>query len=80
MEIIKAMKTKLRWFGIQVDGPTFIFCDKYSVIKSVSMKASIFTKPRSINEFLAFFLVGNIVLISKNTEGVRGTNLADLFL
>ena len=48
MEKVNAMKTKLRWFGIPLDGPTYMFCDNESVVKSTSRAGSTLTKKHQL--------------------------------
>jgi hypothetical protein len=36
VEQIQALRLKLRWFGIPIDGPTNVFCDNNSVVTSTS--------------------------------------------
>ena len=52
MEMVKALLTNLRWIGIPIDGPTYMFCNNEIVVKSTSRSASTLSKETSIN-FLA---------------------------
>jgi hypothetical protein len=36
VEQIQALRLKLRWFGVPIDGPTNVFCDNNSVVTSTS--------------------------------------------
>ena len=36
MEKVKALRTKFRLLGIPIDGPTYMFCNNESVVKSTS--------------------------------------------
>ena len=36
MEEVKALRTKLQWLGIPIDGTTYMFCNNESVVKSMS--------------------------------------------
>ena len=36
MEKVKALRTKLQWLGIPIDGTTYMFCNNESVVKSMS--------------------------------------------
>ena len=44
MEKVKAMRTKFRRFRISFDGPTYMFCDNESVVKSTSRAESTLSK------------------------------------
>ena len=37
---VKSLCTKLQWFGTYIDGPTSMFCDDESVVKSTSRAES----------------------------------------
>ena len=39
-EIIEALRYKLRWFGVPVDGIAKVFCDNTSVVKNLSIPTS----------------------------------------
>jgi hypothetical protein len=43
-EMNDALRLKLRWFGIEIDGPTNGFCDNESVVKNVSKPESTLKK------------------------------------
>jgi hypothetical protein len=36
-ELIVVMLYKLRMFGVEIDGPTNIFCDNHGVVKNMSV-------------------------------------------
>ena len=36
MEKVKLIRTNLLWLSIPMHGPTYIFCDNESVVKSIS--------------------------------------------
>ena len=78
MEKAKAMRTKLRWFGIPIDEPTYMFCDNKSVVKSTSRAQSTLTKKHlliswhSVREAIS---AGWLRILKVAGE----TNLADLF-
>jgi hypothetical protein len=78
IDLVKALRYKLRMFGIPIDGPTDIFCDNESVFKNVSKPESVLSKKQhSISYHSAREAVASgIVRVAK--EGTA-TNLADLF-
>jgi hypothetical protein len=41
IELVKALRYKLRMFGIPVEGPVDVFCDNESVFKNVSIPESV---------------------------------------
>jgi hypothetical protein len=44
IDLVKSLRYKLRMFGIPIDGPTDVFCDKESVFKNVSKPESVLSK------------------------------------
>jgi hypothetical protein len=78
IELVKALRYKLRMFGIPIEGPADIFCDNESVFKNVSTPESVLSKKQhsisyhSCREAVA----ASIVRIAK--EGTL-TNLSDGF-
>ena len=78
IDLVKALRYKLRMFGIPIDGPTDVFCDNESVFKNVSRPESVLSKKQhSISYHSAREAVAsNIVRVAK--EGTA-TNLSDLF-
>ena len=78
VELNKALRYKLRMFGIPIEGPTDIFCDNDSVVKNSSLPHStIQKKHQSINyQMIRESAARGIVRIAK----ILGTyNLANLF-
>ena len=39
-DMIEALRYKLRFFGIRVEGPAEVFCDNMSVVKNLSISTS----------------------------------------
>jgi hypothetical protein len=78
IDLIKALRYKLRMFGIRIDEPTDIFCDNKSVFKNVSTPESVLSKKQhSISYHSAREAVaGKICRVAK--EGTL-TNLSDIF-
>ena len=78
VEMIKALRYKLRMFGIPIDGPASVFCDNEAVYKNTSMPESVLSKKvHSIAYHICREAVAAyIIQIAK--EGTD-TNLADLF-
>lgn len=77
VEMIEALRNKLRWFGIPVAGPTNIFCDNEAVCKNSSNPESVLKKKHNA---IAYHRVREAVAAEtirvawEETE----TNLADL--
>ena len=44
IDMIEALRYKLRCFGIPVEGPTEVFCDNMSVVKNSSIPTSVLNK------------------------------------
>ena len=44
VELVKALRYKLRMFGVPIEGPTNVFCDNELVYKNVSTPESVFKK------------------------------------
>ena len=78
VELIGALRYKLRMFGVPMDGPTDMFCDNEAVYKNASMPES---QLRKKHHSIAYHMsreavAGGACRIAKeDTE----TNLADLF-
>ena len=78
VELIAALRYKLRMFGIPIDGPTDMFCDNEAVYKNASMPESqLRKKHHSISYHMSREAVasGAVRIAKEDTE----TNLADLF-
>ena len=78
MEKVKAMRTKLRWFGIPIDRPTYMFCDNESVVKSTSRAESTLSKKHQLISWHSIWKAISAGWLKILKEpGVL--NLADLF-
>jgi hypothetical protein len=79
MEMIKGLRYKLRMIGVQVDGPTNVFCDNESVVKNSTRPESTLKKKHNA---IAYHRVreaqaAGVVRIAKE-DGE--TNLADMLI
>ena len=78
IELIEALRYKLRMFGVPIDGPTNIFCDNEAVVKNCSTPESTLKKK---HHSIAFHrnreavACGTCRITKEDTE----TNLSDLF-
>jgi hypothetical protein len=78
VELVEALRYKLRMFGIPINGPTNVFCDNEAVVKNTTAPESCLKKKRNsiayhyIREQVA---AGTIRVAKEHTD----TNLADLF-
>ena len=78
MEIIEALRYKLRMFGFPIDGSTNIFCDNGAVCVNLTRpKSKLYKKYHSISYHSAQegAVAGKIRVSKEHTL----TNLADLF-
>ena len=77
-DLIVALRTKLRIFGVPIDGPADVMCDNQGVVKNTSLPESTLHKKHnsinyhSVREAAAAFIIR---VGKEDTE----TNLADLF-
>ena len=78
VEMVKALRYKLRMFGIPIEGPASVFCDNEAVVKNTGTPESTLKKKHhSISYHTSREAVAaGIIQIAK--EGTL-TNLADLF-
>ena len=78
VDVIEGLRYKLRMFGVDIDGPTNVFCDNEAVTKNCSIPESTLKKKHhSINyhrnrEAVA---AGTIRIAKEDTK----TNLSDIF-
>ena len=78
MEKVKALRTNLRWIGIPIDGPIYMFCNNESVAKSTSRVKSTHSKKfqltswHSVRETIS---AGWLRVLKDSGE----TNLKDIF-
>ena len=78
IDLVKALRYKLRMFGIPIEGPTDVFCDNESVYKNVSRPESILSKKQHSISYHACreAVASELVRIAKEDTI---TNLADVF-
>mmetsp|Transcript_4867 Transcript_4867/g.7511 ORF Transcript_4867/g.7511 Transcript_4867/m.7511 type:complete len:173 (+) Transcript_4867:412-930(+) len=78
IEMLKALRYKLRMFGIPIEGPANVYCDNEAVYKNVAMPASVLNKKmHSISyHFCREAVAAGIVRVAKEDTV---TNLADIF-
>jgi hypothetical protein len=70
IELIEALRYKLRMFGVSLEGPTNVFCDNGAVCSNTTKPESTLTKNHRSREAVAAVTVR----VSK-----EHTNLADIF-
>ena len=78
VEIIEGLRYKLRMMGIEVDGPTNMFCDNESVVKNATKPESVLQKKHcaiSYHRTREAQAMGMVRIAWEDTK----TNLADLF-
>ena len=78
VELVKALRYKLRMFGVPLEGPASMYCDNEAVYKNVAMPASVLNKKMhgiSYHYCREAVASGTIQIAKENTE----TNLSDLF-
>ena len=78
VELVEALRYKLRMFGVPVDGPTSVFCDNEAVYKNSTLPDSTLKKK---HHSIAYHrcreaVAAGTVRVAK--EGTK-TNLSDLF-
>ncbi len=78
IELIEALRYKLRMFGVPIDGPTNVFCDNEAVCKNTTRPESTLTKKHhsiAYHRCREAVAAGTIRVSKEHTS----TNLADLF-
>ena len=78
VELVKALRYKLRMFGVPIDGEAAVYCDNEAVYKNVSNPASVLNKKMhaiSYHYCREAVAAGVIKIAKEDTE----TNLSDLF-
>ena len=78
VELVTAIRYKLRMFGVTVDGPTDMFCDNKAVYKNSSTPESVLHKKHhsdAYHKFCEAVALG----ICRISKGDTETNLADIF-
>jgi hypothetical protein len=78
VEMIEALRCKLRIFGVPVDGPTNIFCDNGAVVVNTTRPESTLSKK---HHSIAYHRVREAVAAEtvRVSKEHTSTNLADLF-
>ena len=78
VELVTALRYKLRMFGVPVDGPTDMFCDNEAVYKNSSTPESVLRKKHhsvAYHKCREAVASGICRIAKEDTE----TNLADIF-
>jgi hypothetical protein len=78
VDLIEALRYKLRMFGVPIDGPADIFCDNESVVKNSSIPTSTLMKKHNS---ICYHRVRETVAAkwTRIAKEDSKTNLADLF-
>ena len=78
VELVKALRYKLRMFGVPLDGPTAMYCDNEAVYKNISNPTSVLNKKMHYisYHYCREAVAAKIVKIAKEDTL---TNLSDLF-
>jgi hypothetical protein len=78
VEMIEALRYKLRMFGIPIDGPTNVFCDNGAVCVNTTKPESTLSKK---HHSIAYHRTREAVAAStiRVSKEHTSTNLADLF-
>ena len=76
--MLVTLRYKLRMFGVPIDGPANLFCDKNGVVKNTTIPESVLAKTHIAINFHAVHeaVAAKIIRVGKE-DGM--TNLADLF-
>ena len=78
VELIEALRYKLRMFGVPIEGPTNIFCDNEAVCKNMTKPESTFSKNHhsiAYHRSREAVAAGTVRVSKEDTL----TNLADIF-
>jgi hypothetical protein len=76
VELIEALRYKLRMFGVPIDGPASVFCDNNSVVLNVTVPESTLSKKHNAIAYhrVREAVAAKVIRVAKEpTE----TNLAD---
>ena len=78
VEIIEALRYKLRMFGVPIDGPTNIFCDNEAVTKNLTLPESTLKKKHHSIAYLRCreAVAAKTVIVAKEATAI---NRSDLF-
>jgi len=91
VDLIEALRYKLRMMGVAIDGPTNVFCDNEAVVKNTTMPESTLKKKHNsiayhrVREALAARIVriakedGETNLADGLTKCLPGPRLKDIF-
>jgi hypothetical protein len=78
IELIEGLRYKLRMFGIQIEGPTDIFCDNEAVVRNCSTPESVLKKKHhsiAYHRNREAVAAGTVRIAKEDSE----TNLSDVF-
>ena len=78
VELVTALRYKLRMFGVPIAGPTDMFCDNEAVYKNASMPASVLRKKHhsvAFHRCREGVASGTCRIAKEDTQ----TNLSDIF-
>jgi Reverse transcriptase (RNA-dependent DNA polymerase) len=78
VELVEALRYKLRMFGVPIDGPTNVFCDNEAVYKNTSLPESTLKKKHhsiAYHRCREAVAAGSVRVAKEGTK----TNLSDLF-
>jgi hypothetical protein len=78
IELIEGLRYKLRMFGIEIEGPTDIYCDNEAVVKNCSTPESVLKKKHhsiAYHRNREAVASGTVRIVKESSE----TNLADVF-
>lgn len=78
LEAIKALRYKLRMFGLELDGPADVYCDNQSVVNSSQVPSSTLAKKHNAINYHAVreAVAAKIIRVAKEPSA---TNYADVF-
>lgn len=78
LDAIKALRYKLRMFGIEIDGPADVYCDNQSVVNNVQVPSSTLSKKHNAINYHAVreAVAAGIICVAKEDSS---TNYADIF-
>lgn len=77
-EVIKALRYKLRMFGLEIDGPADVYCDNQSVVNNVQVPSSTLSKKHIAINYHAVreAVASDIIRVAKEDSSL---NYADVF-
>ena len=77
IDLIESLRYKLRMMGIQLDGPTNLFCDNNSVVLNTTTPESTLTKRHNSIAYHRCREAQAAEIVQVTKEGTK-TNLADI--